>query len=270
MTDHFYSIRMHASYSGRHLSGAERITTAGRINMIAGELLRRALDIGTPPDHISVVVDNLQDRSLREMKALNVVTMNLADMRDCHAMATRILQGAGISEQALLAAFRFLRRGTVPSGDNMRGAMIMDARSGERLEPDQERGVRASRFDWSEDALEKIKRNLASSGLTHHRTHEALALATKVAHAPGMVAELCWSDDPEYTAGYVASAVLGYVRFPHMKQRGDPKGGRVFFINHDVVDLATVIGYLEDDPVLITEIGECRSGIPDEHFESGI
>ncbi len=269
MTDHLYSIRMHASKGRRHLSGAERITTAGKIIAIAGELLHRALDKGAPPDHISVVVDSLRDRSLREMKALNVVTMPLSDMCDCHAAATRILQETGISEPAVLAAFRFLQRGAAPSGENMRGAMIMDDRNGDRLEPDQERGVRASCFDWSEDASGKIKQKLASSGLTHHRTQEALALATKVAHAPGMVAELCWSDDPEYTAGYVASTLTGYVRFPHMKQRGDPKGGRVFFINRDIVDLETIIGYLETDPVLITEIGECRSGIPEEHFGSG-
>ncbi len=270
MTDKLYSIRMHASQEGRHISGAERITTAERIIMTAGELMRRALDKGTPPDHISIVVNNLQDRSLREMKALNIVTMHLPDMRDCHAAAARILQKTGVSERAVLSAVRFLGTGAAPSGGNMRGAIIMDAQSGERLEPDRERGVRASRFDWSDDALEKIKRKLASVGLTHHRTHEALALATKVAHAPGMVAELCWSDDPEYTAGYVASAVVGYVRFPSLKQQGDPKGGRVFFINRDVIDLEKIIGYLETDPVLITEIGECTSGIPDEHFGSEI
>jgi len=95
----------------------------------------------------------------------------------------------------------------------MRGAMIIDARTGDRMEPDQERGVRASRFDWTDDALEAINRKLAVIGLTHFRTREALALATKVAHAPGMVAELCWSDDPDYTAGYVASRATGYVRF---------------------------------------------------------
>ncbi len=270
MTDNLYSIRMHASQEGRHISGAERITTAGRIVTIAEELLHRALDEGIPLDHISLVVDSLQHHTFRGIKALNVVTMHLPDMHDCRAAAARILQKAGVSEQAVLSAIGFLRRGGSPSGENMRGAMIMDARSGERLEPDRERGVRASRFDWSDNALEKIKRKLASSGLTHHRTREALALATKVAHAPGMVAELCWSDDPDYTAGYVASAVVGYVRFPHLKQQGDPKGGRVFFINRNVVDLETIIGYLETDPVLITEIGECRSGTPDEHFGSGI
>ncbi len=139
----------------------------------------------------------------------------------------------------------------------------MDARSGERLEPDQERGVRVSHFDWSDGALAQIKRALASAGLTHHRTHEALALATKVAHAPGMIAELCWSDDPGYTAGYVASAALGYVRLPHLKPPGDQKGGRVFFIDCKIADRETVIRYLEAEPVLVTDIGDITNEIPD-------
>ncbi len=269
MTDHLYSIRMHASHEGRHRSGAERITSAGRIVIIAEELLHRALDKGVPPDHISITVDILSDHSLHELRSLNVGTVNLPDVRTCQAAAVRILKGMGISERAVLDAVRFLRRGAAPSGGNMRGAIIMDSRSGERLEPDHERGIRVSRFDWSDEALAKIKQTLASCGLTHHRTYEALALATKVAYAPGMVAEFCWSDDPEYTAGYVASAASGYVRFPFLKQPGDPKGGRVFFVNRDVTDRETIINYLESDPVLITEIGEVRNGIPDAFVGKG-
>ena len=46
---------------------------------------------------------------------------------------------------------------------------------------------------------------------------EALALATKVIWS-GVVAELCWSDEPEYVAGYVATARHGSVRFPNFKR----------------------------------------------------
>ncbi len=143
----------------------------------------------------------------------------------------------------------------------MRGAIIMDAQSGDRLEPDQERGIRVSRFDWSEDALERVKRSLALAGLAHHRTYEALALATKVAHAPGIIAELCWSDDFDYAAGYAASASMGYVRFPYLKKYGDPKGGRVFFVDRETLNLDALFTYLETDPVLIAEIGKCMSDV---------
>jgi 6-carboxyhexanoate--CoA ligase len=154
-----------------------------------------------------------------------------------------------------MKAIALISRGAAPSGSTMRGAMIMDARNGERLEPDQERGVRASRFDWTDDASVMVSSHLASLGLTHHRTREALALATKVTHGPGVIAEICWSDDPDYTAGYVASQQKGYVRFSHLKQMGDPKGGRVIFVDPVNVRLDGLIQYLQIEPVLISNVG---------------
>jgi 6-carboxyhexanoate--CoA ligase len=37
------------------------------------------------------------------------------------------------------------------------------------------------------------------------RVKEAPVLATKVSAHPATIAELCWSDDPEYITGYVTS-----------------------------------------------------------------
>ena len=65
-------------------------------------------------------------------------------------------------------------------------------------------------------------------------------------------AEICWSDDPDYVAGYVASRHGGYVRFPHMKERGDPLGGRIYFVDAHSFDLVADEGYLESHPVLVT------------------
>jgi 6-carboxyhexanoate--CoA ligase len=146
--------------------------------------------------------------------------------------------------------------------------MIMDAETGERLEPDQERGVRASRFDWTEDARVPADQVLSDSGLTHFRIREALALATKVVHAPGVVAELCWSDDPDYTAGYVASIKTGYVRFPFLKQEGDDRGGRAIFINRNALDLTALLHYLQAEAVLINTVGKCSDAVDIELYVS--
>ena len=137
----------------------------------------------------------------------------------------------------------------------MRGSIIMDARSGERLEPDQERGVRASRFDYADHASTLVDERLTALGLTHYRTREALALATKVVHAPGVVAELCWSDDPDYTAGYVASLQRGMFAFPYLKKMGDQKGGRVIFVDPAKLVLDALIEYLQGEPVIINDVG---------------
>jgi 6-carboxyhexanoate--CoA ligase len=136
----------------------------------------------------------------------------------------------------------------------MRGAMVIDARSGARLEHDHARGIRATRFDWSDRAVADRDRILISLGLAHFRTSEALALATKIAHGPGVLAELCWSDDPDYTAGYAASLTMGYVRFPVMKEPGNAFGGRAIFIR-DAACLQDLTAYLEEQAVLIDSIG---------------
>jgi len=142
----------------------------------------------------------------------------------------------------------------------MRGAMLIDAETGKRFEPDRSRGVRVSPVRLERRSVERIDRELSALGLTHFRTKEALALATKVAYAPGIVAELCWSDEPDYTAGYVADRTKGYVRFPHLKQVGNGFGGRAFFVTHDDLDRNALMAYLQETPVLITEIGTCRPG----------
>jgi len=79
---------------------------------------------------------------------------------------------------------------------------------------------------------------------------EALVLASKVAAGSGIVAELCWSDDPEYTTGYVASG-HGYIRIPHCKPLGNTVGGRIFFVN-PLADLSMLENYLQHQPVLVT------------------
>jgi len=147
----------------------------------------------------------------------------------------------------------------------MRGAVIMDAATGDRLEPDRERGIRVSRFDWSDEASRKADEMLTRRGLIHFRTKEALALATKVAHAPALAAELCWSDDPDYIAGYVASRLLGYLRFPRMKEPGRGTGGRVFFVRREGFDPGSFQSYLQQTPVIIDAIGSFSesAGLPE-------
>ena len=120
----------------------------------------------------------------------------------------------------------------------MRGAMLVDAITGERLDTG-DRGVRVSHMDsFDSHAL----------GDNEHMS-EALVLASKVQSADGIVGELCWSDDPDYTVGYVACNGV-YHRIPNMKELGSDIGGRVFFVRSDI-DSESVIEYLERAPVLV-------------------
>jgi 6-carboxyhexanoate--CoA ligase len=250
-----YSIRMRASLERRHVSGAERIVLHDRIDETVRDLVVRARGRATEPDRIVVSVDPVDDSSVISLTSLDLTTLEIPDYRSGRRHAARVLGLTGVSEQAIGSAMEQLSRGAASSGVNMRGAMIMDASTGERLEPDRSRGIRSSRFDWTGETFETALLQLTGLGLTHHRTHEALALATKVAHASGMVAELCWSDEPDYTAGYVASLATGYVRFPFLKQKGDPLGGRAFFVDRGKTDMCALTRYLETQAVLITAVG---------------
>ena len=261
-----YSIRMRASGGGKHISGAERIVSSAAIDRAVKELIDRAMNKDRAPDQIAVQIEDLKGLSPRLLKALDVVTINAADPETGRADASQVLHMAGVSSKAVDTAVDQILGSAAPSGGNMRGAMIMDSETGERLEPDQERGVRASRLDWTDEARIAADRLLSGSGLTHFRIREALALATKVVHAPGVIAELCWSDDPDYTAGYVASFKTGYVRFPFLKREGEDRGGRAIFINRNTLDPAALLHYLQAEPVLINAVGKCSDVVERETY----
>jgi 6-carboxyhexanoate--CoA ligase len=135
----------------------------------------------------------------------------------------------------------------------MRGAALIEMESGRRLEPDQKRGVRATGMGMASPALSSLKRRLSRAGLNTPTVREALVLASKVAHAPGVVAELCISDDPGYTTGYIASRRFGYLRIPNMKKRGSREGGRAIFLRDDE-RVEKTLRYLEEVPVLVTAV----------------
>ena len=122
----------------------------------------------------------------------------------------------------------------------MRGAVLLHADSLRRLEPDQARGVRATCMDYT-----------GNDGGGKRHLQEALCLATKVAHCPWIIGELCISDDPDYTTGYFAARGRGYVRIPHIKERGSGLGGRVFLFRGGEADVPRCIDYLERQPVMV-------------------
>ena len=61
--------------------------------------------------------------------------------------------------------------------------------------------------------------------------------------------ELCWSDDPDYTVGYVACNGV-YHRIPNMKKLGSRYRGPCIFVQPEI-DRESVIEYLEKAPVLV-------------------
>lgn len=233
---------------GEHISGAEGLFAEAEVRKAVREFsLRAANHSRGAPEKIVLTVEKLTRRP-REIKSLPVGTLACESPTEADAIARSILERQGVSGRAVAAALGVLRRGRA-----MRGAALIDAATGRRLEPDRGRGVRASRVGIGKDALAALSRRLARRGINTPVVREALVLASKVASARGVLSELCVSDDPGYTIGYLASRKLGYLRIPNIKRAGSRQGGRVFFIKSGV-DLKSVVSYLEKTPVLVTAI----------------
>jgi len=252
--DELYSIRMRASLRGLHISGAERIIKKEEIPDVSAGLIRRAQEHGRgQPDSITVTVDSLAGKDITRFPALPVSSTTVSTAEEGRAEAVRELVKAGVSKSAAVAALTAITLGAL-SGDcgGMRGAMVIDALSGRRFEPDREHGIRARAVDHDPMSLPALLEELNRRGLNNTHLKEALALATKVANAPSAVAELCISDDPDYVTGYVASKTNGYKRITPLKDTGDPAGGRAFFVDARTFDLGGYINYMREVPVLVT------------------
>ena len=236
-----YSIRMRGAEGGpheeggRHISGAERIVDEGDLESVASALIHRALHHSKgKSDFINIRIDAIHDEDIMYVDCITIEEHKSESVQESHELAKDLLQSV-VNYKAVEQAFTEL--GQLPG--NMRGAILLDANTGMRLDQDHMRGVRVSHMDACSTEIRPMN--------VHMR--EALVLATKVQSCPGIVGELCWSDDPDYTVGYVACNGV-YHRIPNMKDMGNPIGGRVFFVDinrpiHEIVD------YLENITVLV-------------------
>lgn len=265
MTKELFSLRMRAAQQAgnagdeRHISGAEGLAAEDEV---AGRLLalweRARLHERGKADVFHLTVERVELGQIRRCSTLPVSTIRMDEgVKGCRQAAVKLLQMAGVPEGIACLGVQLLVEGPY-RGRVMRGAVLLDVAGGARLEPDPARGVRVSRMDLAPGLEEVLTKKLAALGIAGKRVKDALVLASKVQRAPGMVAELCWSDDPGYVTGYVASSRLGYVRLPQLKEQGDERGGRIFFLCNPGTELEELIHYLELRPVLLDRLGDIR------------
>ena len=246
-----YSVKMRSAQGGahelggRHISGAERILPGDQLDYAVLTMLHRAREHERGcADFISLKVEEVKPQEVMYKPLLSFSTCLVQTAAEGHKAALDELVRAGVTMEAAARGLALLNGLT----DSMRGAMVLDSESGLRIDGMGERGVRASKMDCVNSR--GYDEYLQQRGLTGDHVREALVLASKVAGAEGMVAELCWSDDPYYVTGYVASPLFGYRRIPVMKERGNGVGGRVFFVQPGT-DMKKLINYLEEQVVLI-------------------
>lgn len=245
----FFSVKMRASRERdgvrEHISGAEHMVAASAVPELARDLVLRAQNHSKGvPDFINIKVEEVEEASCLRLKALPVRSLACETAKEGLELARDLLTKAGVADPDAVVRL-------MPKAGQLRGAMVLDADTLERLEPDRERGVRATNMGRAENT---------QKGTTKNHYAEALVLATKVANAPHIVAEICISDDPDYVTGYVASKSLGYVRILRMKEMGSPEGGRIFLYRGPREELSATLEFIEHKPVLVEDLPEKPGG----------
>lgn len=238
-----YSVKMRASKDELHISGAENIICAKKIDSVVAALVKRAMNHSKGSSNfINLKIEKIE--AVEFLDPLKVTTINVENKEEGFRGIKKILELCGVKSDIVNCCVD-----TLCSIKDMRGAVILDIHTLERLEPDKKRGVRVTYMDLenrSADGLLKSQK---------YNTHfiEALVLATKVLKCPSIIAELCYSDDPDYTAGYVATKEMGYTRFDHLKEKGSEFGGRVFLFDSSKGSLEDCIYYLENEKIIVKD-----------------
>ena len=244
-----YSLKMRASRhengTQEHVSGAEKILRASELTAQMDALLQRALHHAKgKADFINLKIEEIQPDDLQYIDALPVSTYEATTADEGRKAMAEGLTEVGISPEKAEKIMSMFK-----DTYSMRGAMLLDADTLERLEPDHARGIRATYMDAEHSASRS-----ASDCKNHFQ--EAIVLASKVISAPHIIAELCMSDDPDYVTGYIATRSKGYMRITKLKPMGCPDGGRIFLYRGPHEDVAACIRYLQEQHVLVRNVPE--------------
>lgn len=244
-----YSLKMRASRhengTQEHVSGAEKILRASELTAQMDALLQRALHHAKgKADFINLKIEEIQPDDLQYIDALPVSTYEATTADEGRKAMAEGLTEVGISPEKAEKIMSMFK-----DTYSMRGAMLLDADTLERLEPDHARGIRATYMDAEHSASRS-----ASDCKNHFQ--EAIVLASKVISAPHIIAELCMSDDPDYVTGYIATRSKGYMRITKLKPMGCPDGGRIFLYRGPREEVAECIRYLQQQHVLVRNVPE--------------
>lgn len=250
-----FSIRMRAAQGGahekggRHISGAERLVGEDALSRTAGEMVERALHHSKGrADFIRITMEEVDPASTKEIEPPAIREYEGKTMEETREKGLAVLAAHGVNRTAAEKALQALLSLDV----SMRGAMAVSAETGERMDSLGDRGIRVTRMGFRDKA--EAARVLVSHGYEGMHIREALVLAGKVLSCEDVLGELCISDDPEYTTGYVSyrdeSGIPVYCRLEPLKPAGCALGGRVFFLK-DGADPEKVRAYLEETTVFV-------------------
>ena len=234
---------------GKHISGAERILREDEIEEELINVYRRAITHERgKPDFINFKIEEINEEDIIYKNRLSIKEHHVHSKEEGLKLAKELLIENTVSEESADKAIQSM----ISLEESMHGAMLIDKDTGERIDKKGIKGVRVTGMASAD--VTDYKESLKKDGREGLHLEEALILASKIASCKGIVAELCWSDDPSYVIGYVGTKD-NYERIPILKDEGNPIGGRVFFVDakqlNDDYTLDDLIDYLEKQVVLI-------------------
>lgn len=256
MTDQLYvSIRMRIHQEGLHLSGAEDLVPVQNLGIRLQEFTERFfpfLENATtvPPPKLNFTIDPVPQKNILKKSLLSVQTLNTQSFGETNEILSEILSILLSRSPAIRILDLF--KSELLSKNPRNGALLVTP-EGEFLLKEYPEGVRTTHVGCTPSLREKVVQYFSSRlQPPHHRFIEALILASKVISSDDVIFELCASDDPNYTTGYLASKGFGYLRIPHIKPPGYNKGGRIYVVKEGA-NLQELINFLRSTPVLFTE-----------------
>lgn len=240
MDNQLYSLKMRASQkledTELHISGAEKIIAKDNIINCCEQMIDRAMNHAKGEANlIHIKLESVDANAITHLDALPVTTVQVENATEGMAQMLHFLKEAHLDRAEEILAL-------LETTYSMRGAMLLNVDTMERMEPDPQRGIRATYMDIADANDSRREKN-------HFK--EALVLATKVSHHPNIIGEICISDDPDYVTGYFASKKAGYVRITKLKEMGSPNGGRIFLFRGSRKEAEDCIHYLEQEKVLV-------------------
>lgn len=238
----------------KHISGAEKITKFESIDGVVKSLIDRAFnhDRGRA-DKINISIETLEDRDIIYIPCLDVFNIESKCVSESFSHALKLLEKIDIDR---IKGFKILQM--LDSVSNMRGAILLHAHLMKRLDLNIERGIRATGLDWREELLPKLRNKLTKHDMDNNHVIEALALASKVIHNPGVLGEICISDDPNYTTGYISIKGLGYFRIKNFKIKGSQSGVRIILFDGTIKQSEDYIDFLEQSVTVINSLPNIR------------
>lgn len=245
MDDKVYSIKMRASKKEDdkdiHISGAEKIVEQSDLESICNSLIDRGMHHAKgQADFLNLKIERVRKEDILYLDALPVKTVEVENWEEGHMEIRKFLREIGIED--VESIMQFLKNTYV-----MRGAMLLDVDRLKRLERDKSRGIRATNMD-----MNRTKGQNISNEKNHYE--EAIVLATKVVNCPGIIGEICISDDPNYVTGYVSSQKTGYRRITKMKKMGSENGGRIFLFRGTDKEAEEAIDFLQNQHVIVNKV----------------